>query len=274
MTITVNTTNSITIGAPSPSSPQAGTAVTFPLTYGTSTTASPIIRLTVDWGDGTSQGFTGAPSAISHTYRAPGSYLVVVTGIDAVGDTTLATGSVTVTARPALPVTITPSPAQPAPNTVVTFTIAATPSTGSSITSITLDFGDGTRGTISGNVQTAQHVYTVPGQYVVTAIATDSAGNTGSASTVLIVGTFTAPTAAFTVSPTTGPTTTTFQFNGSDSAPQGSITNYNWDFGDGNTATGQTTSHQYAIAGTYTVRLTVTDSAGRTATTTKTVTVT
>jgi PKD repeat protein len=47
-----------------------------------------------------------------------------------------------------------------------------------------------------------------------------------------------------------------------------------WDFGDGNseTTTGPTTSHSYA-AGSYIVRLTVTDSLGRTSTVTQTLTV-
>lgn len=272
VTVTVNTTNSITAGAPTPAAPIAGQTVTFPITYGTSTSASPIVRLSVQWGDGASNTYTGQPASISHTYGGAGSYLVTITGIDAVGDTTQSTASVTVTPRPALVVTISANPAQPAPNTVVTFTITATPTTGNGITSITIDFGDGQRGTISGNAQTIQHVYTSANQYPVTVTATDSSGATGASSTVIIVGTFAAPSAAFTVSPTTGPTTTTFQFNAADS--QGSISTYAWDFGDGGTASGQTASHQYTVAGTYTVRLTITDTSGRSATTTKTVIVT
>jgi PKD repeat protein len=56
--------------------------------------------------------------------------------------------------------------------------------------------------------------------------------------------------------------------------PDGSITGYAWDFGDGGTATGAAPSHAFAAAGTYHVKLTVTDNKGATGTLTKDVTVT
>jgi PKD repeat protein len=56
--------------------------------------------------------------------------------------------------------------------------------------------------------------------------------------------------------------------------PDGTIASYAWNFGDGGTATGTTASHSYPRAGTYPVRLTVTDDRGATATTTQNVTVT
>jgi len=49
---------------------------------------------------------------------------------------------------------------------------------------------------------------------------------------------------------------------------------YNWNFGDGNTATGQSVTHNYLLEGVYTVQLTVTNTAGCVSTATRTVTVT
>src|SRR5690606_14155664 len=57
------------------------------------------------------------------------------------------------------------------------------------------------------------------------------------------------------------------------SDPDGQVTSYVWDFGDGGSATGVTASHTYAEAGTYEVTLTVTDDAGATAEVTREVTV-
>ncbi len=65
-----------------------------------------------------------------------------------------------------------------------------------------------------------------------------------------------APTAEFTS--TTNDLTASFDATAS-SDPGGSIVSYAWDFGDGTTGSGVTTSHAYATGGTYTVTLTVTD---------------
>jgi PKD repeat protein len=64
-------------------------------------------------------------------------------------------------------------------------------------------------------------------------------------------------------------------FDGSGSTdPDGTVASWAWEFGDGTTGTGSAVSHTYAAASTYQVRLTVTDDAGSSGTTTSSVTVT
>jgi len=83
------------------------------------------------------------------------------------------------------------------------------------------------------------------------------------------------PVAAFTANPSSGVAPLTVQLDASASSDStGTITEYNWNFGDGQTATGKQTSHVFQTIGTYTVQLTVKDNQGLRATTTHLVSVT
>jgi PKD repeat protein len=80
------------------------------------------------------------------------------------------------------------------------------------------------------------------------------------------------PRASFVASPPMVVPNTPVQFDGAYSTAEGfndSITSYQWAFGDGQTATGKTTSHPYADYGDYTVTLNVTDTEGYWNTTTR-----
>jgi serine protease len=68
-----------------------------------------------------------------------------------------------------------------------------------------------------------------------------------------------APTASFTVS-CSGLACT---FDGRGSSDDGGIRSYAWSFGDGQTGSGATVNHTFASGGTFTVRLTVTDTIGQ-----------
>jgi PKD repeat protein len=96
------------------------------------------------------------------------------------------------------------------------------------------------------------------GPHTLNAQATDSEANVGSDSVNVTVDNVNeAPVASFTFS-CTG---LSCDFDGSASYdPDGTITGYDWDFGDGSpNGSGATPSHTYPTADTYTVILTVTD---------------
>ena len=78
------------------------------------------------------------------------------------------------------------------------------------------------------------------------------------------------PTASFSY----GCTGLACDFDGSGSSDDGSISRYDWDFGDGSAVAGATASHTYAEGGVYTVTLTVTDDEDATGVATAQVTVT
>jgi heat shock protein HslJ len=73
--------------------------------------------------------------------------------------------------------------------------------------------------------------------------------------------------------PTEGTVDQAVKFDASSSSSGGTITAYAWDFGDGTKGNGKTVEHKYTKAGTYTVTLTITDSNGKTDSTTQTITI-
>jgi parallel beta-helix repeat protein len=73
------------------------------------------------------------------------------------------------------------------------------------------------------------------------------------------------PIASFTYYPENPVVNQTITFNASSSTDHdGTVENYEWDFGDGEKAEGEIVTHSYSSAKNYTVKLTVTDNEGAT----------
>jgi PKD repeat protein len=124
------------------------------------------------------------------------------------------------------------------------------------IASYQWSFGDGT----SATGEQPAHTYAQPGLYQVKLTVTDDAGFTASTERSVAVADA-PPLASFAVNTATPTAAAPVSFDGSASSdPDGTISSYEWSFGDGSTAAGgPVATHTYIAAGTYTVTLTVTD---------------
>lgn len=112
------------------------------------------------------------------------------------------------------------------------------------------------------------------GTYTLTATAVDTVSQSSSDSIGVLVDNINDPPVADAGPDQSAYVGDTVAFDGSGSSdPDGTIVSYDWDFGDGATGTGITTSYVYSATGTYTVTLVVTDNGGLTGSDTAVVTV-
>lgn len=155
-------------------------------------------------------------------------------------------------------------------NDPVSFDASASTDPDGTISSYDWNFGDGQ----TGSGMTATHTYTSAGTFTVTLTVTDNRQGKGTATRNVQVGTNAVPHARFTVTPHSGLVDTEFHFDATESSDSdGTISSYDWRFGDGQVGTGRTVSHTYTAAHDYTVTLTVTDNHDAKGTTTRNVTV-
>jgi PKD repeat protein len=245
-------------------------------TDGTTSGGAPILcgaRCTYQWEFG--DGATANGIFASHAYQALGNYLVRLTVTDDQGAAVQIAQTVAVQAGDPPTGGFTFSPTAPAVNEPVLFNaVAVQPAPGRRIVSYEWDFGNGR----FGSGVTTSTTYGAVGTYQVTLAVTDDAGSRRVIGpTPITVSATGALDAALSVSPASGTTSTDFFFDASASRPGPStIVEYRFTFGDNSpdvVGASPTTTHRYLVAGSYTVRVTVRDAAGRTDSQTVTVNV-
>jgi PKD repeat protein len=227
----------------------------------------------VDWGDGSKTAMppeSFASFTIGHTFAAAGTFTVVLTAIDSVGNQGTSSQQIVVTppnAPPSCTLKVAPS-SGPAPLVVTANGTCTDPE--NDIVSAVITWGDG-----SSTIGTSgTHTFSSPGSSTVTLTATDSAGNTGSASQTVTVGNPNVPpTCALSVAPGSGPMPLTVSADGNCSDPENDIVSMVINWGDGASTQGASGTHTYPSAGRFHVVLTATDSAGGTGSASQTVVV-
>jgi PKD repeat protein len=123
------------------------------------------------------------------------------------------------------------------------------------ITSYAWTFGDGA----SASGASVSHTYATAGTYTATLTVTDNAGLRASDTATISVANR-APIADAGAAPAPALTVSLSGVGSRD--PDGTITSWQWAFGDGATGSGSTVSHTYAAHGTYDATLTVRDDKG------------
>jgi len=227
-----------------------------------------IVNYEWDFGDG-SAAVTGDDTP-AHAFGDNGMYTVTLTVTDDDG----ATGSVTaaMTVNNAAPIV---NAGADMDNIIagipVSFSGSFTDPGWLDTHTIEWNFGDGSP-VVTGTL-TPTHTYTLSGDYTVILTVADDDGGVGSDTLTVHVN---APPEAVIGGPYADDEGSPVNFDGSGSYdPDGSIANYEWDFGDGSAVvTGDAApAHAYGDNGEYTVTLTVTDDEGATDTATVIVTV-
>ncbi len=270
------TNPNLTAAFDAPSSTTAFTPATFDASKSTNGGKACLNECSYAWnfGDGTS----GSGITTTHDYRQVGNLLVTLTVTDPRGAQATVAKQITVTAPP-VPTTVefTFSPTPAVVDQMIFFNAAASRAApGRTLVSYDWDFGKGT----TGSGLTVSKSYATEGIYTVTLKVTDDIGAFNTTSKPVTV-TNPQPKPDFTITPLSPANNEQVIVNASSTTGPSPIVSYRWDFGTNSnpsTGSGISSGTTYNISAsllpaTRVITLTVTDSAGRTATASKQVVV-
>ena len=206
-----------------------------------------------NFGDGTNSTDTNP----THEYAANGTYIVTLTASNACGSVTTTETIEVMFSGMAPSASFTANVTSGCAPLTVDFTDLSS----GDATSWAWSFGGGTPST--STEQNPTITFDTPGMYDVSLVVSNAGGsNTATQTSLIVINT--APTANFTSNTNGNVISLTNTSTGA--------TSYNWDFGDGNTSTEMSPTHEYTTDGTYTITMTATNECGS-VTTTETITI-
>jgi KaiC/GvpD/RAD55 family RecA-like ATPase/PKD repeat protein len=210
-----------------------------------------------EWRFGDGANATG--TVVNHAYNSTGIYIVTLKVTDNHGTIDSKNEPISVSKCPIA--SFEYQPINPVVGEVVTFNASTSTPDGGSLITYRWDFGDNISIVETNSI--ANHTYSTHGNYSVTLNVTDSEGLWDIESKNVTV--LAPPIAFFMYSPNTPVPNESITFDASTSYdPDGTVVDFVWNFGDGNTtATSYNViSHVYAEHGNYSVTLTVVDNDG------------
>jgi PKD repeat protein len=212
----------------------------------------------------TSAGQLSASSAVTDESGTARTTLTTSRESTVVANVAGKTAEITIGLNPRTGVTLTGPTDSISAGLPASFTVGVGDS--ANVRDVTVDFGDGSRqslGALSGST-TVQHTYNSPGTYTVTAIATEASGFTEQVATSVTILPGQPP--GVIITPSNPPPTVNqiITLTATVSGATSTILEYQWDFGDGTSATttGPQITKSYSAVGTKVIRVTVVQAVG------------
>ena len=207
-----------------------------------------------DFGDATNASYTNG-NPFTRSYSNFNNYTIKLVAVSNNGCKDTTTRNLAVHALPVANFTLPASVCMP--NGTASFTNQTTIGDNAAL-SYSWDFGDGSS---LSNQTNPSHIYVAINSYTVTLICTSAYGCKDTASKAMNAF-FDKPIADFTVNPSSLCQGSDNRFSDLSSAPNSTVSTWNWNFGDGTSSTTQNPTKRYNSPGIYTIQLTVVNAVG------------
>ena len=224
------------------------------ITNGSTIPSGSISTWNWDFGDATNASYTNG-NPFTKTYSNFNNYTIRLVAVSNNGCKDTTTRNLSVHALPVANFSLPASVCMP--NGTASFTNQTTIGDNAAL-SYSWNFGDGSP---LSNQSNPSHIYSAINSYNVTLIATSAYGCKDTTAKAMSAF-FDKPIADFTVNPSSLCQGSDNRFSDLSTAPNSTVSTWNWNFGDGTSSTTQNPTKRYNSPGIYTIQLTVVNAVG------------